>query len=54
MFYCDECRRKYKWPESIIMKSRGLCEMCHRPALCNDVPSSRLPDTKPQDKKDNG
>lgn len=28
------------------MKSRGACEVCKEPAVCNDVPSSALPPTK--------
>ena len=44
MFYCDVCRGKYAWPDSLC-KSIGPCEMCGVTAMCNDVPSSLLPDT---------
>lgn len=42
MFYCDDCREKRDWPSS-MSKSEGLCELCGNMAICNDVPSSRLP-----------
>ena len=42
MFYCDKCRKKEDYPESIA-KSYGTCELCGSGALCNDVSSSRLP-----------
>ena len=45
MFYCDPCAKKNEWQEG-FMKSRGPCEICGRVALCNDVPSSALPDPK--------
>jgi len=49
MFYCNKCKEKNNWPES-ISKSMGGCEICgDNNALCNDVPSSRLPEKeKPQ------
>lgn len=43
MFYCNECGQKAGWPIGTIMQSRGACEICDKPALCNDVPSSHLP-----------
>lgn len=43
MFYCDPCGDDRGWPTDTLMRSRGRCEMCQRPADCNDVPSSRLP-----------
>lgn len=46
MFYCEECRAKNDWPESFF-KSRGPCEMCHKTATCNDVPSKFLSAAKP-------
>ncbi len=42
MFYCDECREKRKWPES-MHKSYGKCELCGKTSMCNDVPSKDLP-----------
>lgn len=42
MFFCDNCARKYQWPES-YSKSLGPCEVCKRTGLCNDVPSYALP-----------
>jgi|WetSurMetagenome_2_1015567.scaffolds.fasta_scaffold160858_2 hypothetical protein len=50
MFYCDKCRKKYNWPESMC-KSRGKCEICDKISSCNDVPSSRLPSKKTVKKK---
>jgi hypothetical protein len=45
MFYCEKCGKKNQWPtDFFIPQSHGPCEMCGRPALCFDVPSSRLPD----------
>jgi len=43
MFFCEPCRAKNKWPESLA-RSLGQCEVCHQPANCFDIPSSRLPD----------
>jgi hypothetical protein len=41
MFYCDPCRRKRQWPESLA-RSRGSCEVCGQAAVCYDMPSPRL------------
>jgi hypothetical protein len=46
MFYCDDCAKENGYPET-IMKSQGPCECCGKVALCNDMPSSKLP--KPKD-----
>lgn len=43
MFFCGPCREVNGWPES-LSRSHGTCEVCDRPAVCFDVPSSRLPD----------
>jgi hypothetical protein len=43
MFYCDDCRKKNQWPESIFSKSRGPCEVCGKQAICNNVHHSSLP-----------
>ena len=43
MFFCEPCRRKWRWPAS-MSKSKGRCEMCGKYEHCYDVPSSRLPD----------
>lgn len=45
MFYCEACREKNDWPDS-IMTSRGRCEVCGETANCYDRPSSSLPDRK--------
>ena len=50
MFYCEACRKKHKWPDS-IGRSRGRCEMCGKTADCYDRPSSSLPDRKPEKEK---
>jgi hypothetical protein len=42
MFYCDACRKPRKWPQS-LRRDRGLCEICGKVAMCNDVPSADLP-----------
>lgn len=42
MFYCEACRVKNDWPESIF-KSEGPCEICKMVAICNDRPSYSLP-----------
>lgn len=46
MLYCELCRREKGWPES-TSKSRGYCEVCNRPAVCHNVPSSALPKPPP-------
>lgn len=46
MFYCEPCRLKYKWPES-VSGSLGRCEKCGANGVCNDTPSSELPLCKP-------
>ncbi len=43
MFYCDKCGVDRGWPES-FGKSRGPCELCGEHGVCNDRPSSTLPD----------
>ncbi len=40
MFYCDECRQDYEWPES-IGRSIGDCETCGKRAICHNVSSYR-------------
>ncbi len=45
MFFCEKCRVKRDWPES-LGKSRGPCEICGKTEICNDVPSSALPRTR--------
>lgn len=45
MFYCTECQVNNDWPEGWL-KSYGPCEICDKPAYCNDVPSKYLPDDK--------
>lgn len=42
MFFCEKCRKKRNWPDS-IGKSYGRCEVCGQSTLCNDVPSCALP-----------
>lgn len=42
MFYCDECKKKRNYPESMF-KSYGNCEICGNTTDCNDIPSSKLP-----------
>ena len=42
MFYCDDCAKENGYPTS-IMKSVGLCEICGKHKVCNDVPCSQLP-----------
>lgn len=46
MFYCDNCRIKEKWPES-IGKSLGKCEVCGKNTECHDRPSSSIPVNMP-------
>lgn len=41
MFYCDECREKYNYPES-FRKDYGKCELCGKISSCNDVSSDIL------------
>jgi hypothetical protein len=47
MFFCNECKVKNKWGES-IGQSRGRCEVCGKTALCNDIPSKYLPVPEPE------
>ena len=46
MFYCNDCAEKNGYPETMT-KSEGLCELCGKHAICNDMPCSQLP--KPKD-----
>lgn len=46
MFYCEKCADKNDWPATPF-QSYGKCETCGKPGLCNDRPSSLLPDPKP-------
>lgn len=50
MFYCDPCADKHGWPET-FSKSGGNCEMCGKRAVCNDCPSSALPESKTKKEK---
>jgi len=42
MFFCEPCRVKNGWPES-LMKSHGTCEICGEVKVCFDIPSRLLP-----------
>lgn len=42
MFYCEECRKKKDWPET-MSRSTGPCEVCGVVRLCYDQPSHMLP-----------
>ena len=42
MFYCNACAKKKGYRISII-KSKGLCEICRKEAICNDVPGAWKP-----------
>jgi hypothetical protein len=42
MFYCNDCAKENGYPETIT-KSQGPCECCGKIAICNDMPSSKLP-----------
>lgn len=42
MFYCEPCRAKNEWPDS-LGKSYGKCEVCDEVRSCYDRPSSTLP-----------
>lgn len=41
VFICDECLKNWTASPSPF-KGGGRCEMCEKPAICNDIPSSRL------------
>lgn len=41
MFYCNKCKIKKSWPESLV-KSFGTCEVCGEIGDCNDKPSDLL------------
>lgn len=51
MFYCDGCAREREWPVS-LSRSLGLCELCGRKRVCNDVHSSKLPKKKEEPKEE--
>ena len=51
MFYCDECKNKHNYPESIML-SVGQCEICGITDACYDVPSSHVPQDAPEDSPD--
>jgi len=42
MHYCNECAKENGWPITLF-KSQGLCEECKKAAVCNEMPSSKLP-----------
>lgn len=47
MFYCDPCGTERGWPVDVFFgASYGSCEICRKPRVCNDVPSSHLPPPK--------
>lgn len=48
MFFCEPCRKKKDWPES-MGRSAGRCEVCKVHSVCHDVPSKLLP--KPESDK---
>ena len=50
MFYCNECAKKYGYPETMF-KSQGPCECCQEVKVCNDTPSRFLPSVKKEDKE---
>lgn len=52
MFFCDLCARLNAWPASLAT-SYGNCEICGKPRVCNDVPSSLLPIPLPTPEKEN-
>ena len=41
MFYCEDCRKKYGYQESIVF-SHGPCELCKKVGKCYDLPSKYL------------
>jgi len=43
MFFCEDCRVEKDWPESVMIKSKGPCELCHKNRDCHNVPSTALP-----------
>jgi hypothetical protein len=45
MFYCEDCRKRNDYPET-ISHSIGNCEMCGKRAVCNDLHHSQLPEPK--------
>lgn len=48
MFYCEECAKKYGYPYELwTPMSKGPCEICKKVAVCADVPTSQLPDSRP-------
>jgi hypothetical protein len=51
MFYCNKCAEEKGYPKSIA-KSHGKCELCGNIAVCNDVPSSKLPEPNEIEIKD--
>jgi hypothetical protein len=42
MFYCEKCRKRNSWPESLA-RSEGPCEVCGRTTVCHNTPSKYLP-----------
>lgn len=41
MFFCDPCAETLQYPVSMF-KSYGTCEICQKPARCNEVGSAVL------------
>ncbi len=50
MYYCEECREKNEWPESLA-QSKGTCELCRKYRVCHDRKSSTLPKRKSHEVK---
>lgn len=41
MFYCDPCRRKRNYPESLC-KTLIRCWHCNQKRICNETPQAEL------------
>ena len=50
MFYCERCREKNDWPDSLT-RSYAPCEVCKKTAMCFDRPSYSLPKKKESNMK---
>ena len=45
MFYCDECAKDNKWPQTSF-RSYGSCEIRGKTRACNDMLCKNLPERK--------
>ena len=48
MYFCESCRQKRSWPESLY-RSLGRCEVCGISQPCHSVAARNLPENKKEE-----